>query len=75
MDKETPARRALDEYLKEGKHPVGRPKETWIRSVRRILQSSGLNVDFSSDFTMISDLEQLCAEREEWRSMIRHMEL
>ena len=70
MDKETPARRALDEYLKEGKHPVGRPKETWIRSVRRILQSSGLNVDFSSDFTMISDLEQLCAEREEWRSMI-----
>ena len=62
MDQETPARKALQEFIKPGRRPVGRPKETWLSYVRRILQTSVLGIDFLTDETMMRDLEIVCQD-------------
>ena len=73
MDRETPARKALQECIKPGRRPVGRPKETWLSYVRRILQTSVLEIDFLSDETMMRDLEIVCQDRVQWRRLVRNM--
>ena len=75
MDKATPARRALDEFIKKGRRPVGRPKETWLSVVRRILGTSELKIDLRSDVTMIEELERICEDRVQWRCFVRNMKL
>ena len=38
----TPARLALNEYCKKGKRPVGKPKESWLSMIRKLLKLNGL---------------------------------
>ena len=41
LPKETPARQALAEYQRKTKHPVGRPKPTWVALTQKELTTLG----------------------------------
>ena len=75
LDEETPARKALQEYVKRGKRPPGRPKETWVSMIKKSLKNSGLNVDFKNDVELFKNLETVCADRVRWRTLIRNTKL
>ena len=46
---ETPARKTLKEYLRKVKRPQGRPKTTWVQTVRQDLASIGIKLDLSKE--------------------------
>ena len=78
MEKDTPARKALEEYLKPLKRPPGRPKLTWMSVIYTNLKTySGLEgeVDFTNAQTMIQDLGMLCNDRKRWRTFVRNIKL
>ena len=60
MPNETPARKALCEFLKKGKRLRGRPKETWLLIIQCIIETNDVVIDFSSYEKMIQDLEIIC---------------
>ena len=44
---ETPARKALEEYLRKVKRPRGRPKPTWMQTIQQDLNSIGIKLELS----------------------------
>ena len=44
---ETPARKALKEHLRNVKRPQGRPRTTWMQTVRQDLASVGIELGLS----------------------------
>ena len=76
LNEETPARRALDEYLKVSKRPVGHPKLTWWSLVLSdIKKYNNLNVNVESEVLLFRDLVKLCADRKAWRQAVKHIML
>ena len=75
MNRETPARRALDEFTRKGKRPIGRPKDTWLHMVKQTLKLNDLKIDFKDDVRMIKELETLCSDRAEWKLFVKNMKL
>ena len=76
LDERTPARLALKEYLKEVRRPPGRPKLTWVKLVINNLQKySDLNLNYVSENSTFNELFILCADRQKWRSIVKHIVL
>ena len=48
LDTETPARKALTEFLTPSKHPRGRPKATWLSIIKTDLQKININLDLKN---------------------------
>ena len=46
---ETPAWKAVQEYLTKVKRPQGRPKTTWMQTVGQDLARIGINLDLSKE--------------------------
>ena len=76
LNEKTPARKALDEYLKESRRPAGRPKLTWCKLVtENIEQYSNLQINFKSESSMFKDLIPICADRKRWKQTVKNIML
>ena len=64
---ETPARKALNEYLRKVERPQGRPNTTWMQTVRQDLASVGVKLDLSKEAQTLNRLSDLTRDRKNWR--------
>ena len=54
-DRETPARKALTEFIKPVKKRLGRPKTTWLYQIYKELKNCNINgINFENERTMIT---------------------
>ena len=70
---ETPARKALKEYLRNVKRPQGRPKITWIQTVRQDLAKVGIKLDLSRGAQTFDTLSRLTRDRKNWCGIVRNV--
>ena len=70
---ETPARKALKEYLKKVKRPQVRPKMTWMQTVRQDLASIGIKLDLSKEAKILNKLSDLTRGRKNWLGNVRRV--
>ena len=70
---ETPARKALGEYLREVKRPRGRPKTTWMQTIRQDLNTIGIKLDLSKATKTLNRLLELTQDRKNWRSIVKRV--
>ena len=75
LNHQTPARIALNEFIKNCLRPVGRPKETWMSMIKKCLKRNNININLANDEKMINDLERLCNDRIRWRQFVKNMKL
>ena len=72
----TPARKALTEYVRNVKRNVGRQKTTWFDIIYKdIKNNSKLEINFENIPNAINELENLCSDRQKWRSIVKCMML
>ena len=60
---ETPARKALKEYLRKVKRPQGRPKTTWMQTVKQDLSNIGIKLYRSNEAKTLNKLSDLTRDR------------
>ena len=70
---ETPARKALTEYLWKVKRPQGIPKTTWTQTVRQDLASIGIKLDLSKEAKTLNKLSDMTLDRKNWRGIVRRV--
>ena len=71
----TPARKALNEFLKEDKKVQGGQKKTWLKIVLNdIRKNANLNLH-RNDKTAIERLIIICSDRKLWKNIVKHMML
>jgi len=70
LDENTPAKQALYEAIKPTKRKPGRPKQSWIQTIRRDLDSQ-LNTTKESDQTFIEVLHAAAVDRPGWRNTVK----
>ena len=77
LDNETPAKKALIEYIKPGKKKIGRPKTTWVYQIYKELKNDcNINdINFENETTMIKDLDIICKDRIRWKNIMRSIML
>ena len=77
LDNETPAKKALLEYIKPGKKKIGRPKTTWVYQIYKELKNDcNINdINFENETTMIKDLDIICKDRIRWKNIMRSIML
>ena len=75
LNKDTPARIALNEVVKKHPRKVGRSKTTWIDTIKKDLKSGGLELNFGDNRIMFNELIPLCEDRKLWRSEVKRMML
>ncbi len=73
LNPDTPARKALEEYLRKVKRPQGRPKTTWMQTVRQDLATIDIKLDLAKGTQSLSKLVQLTRDRQKWRSTIKRV--
>ena len=64
MDENTPARKALTEFLKQTKKRRGRPRKTWWSLIIDELKHCNIRTDMDW-------LERLANDREEWKKICK----
>ena len=70
LPSETPARQALNHFIKPVKKPDGRPNTTWLPTVLKdIKKYSDIPLNQNS-ITNINRLENLCSDRKAWKDVI-----
>ena len=69
LPQDTPARLALDEHLRPTHNKRGRPKTTWIRTIKNDLNIINLNLDDRKE--TINTLENITKDRKNWKKMIK----
>ena len=72
---DTPARKALREYLRTTKRPRGRPKFTWMQQAKQDLQCANINLDLRNDIQTIKTLEELTHNRQNWHATVKYVML
>ena len=70
---ETPERKALKEHLRKVTRPQGRPKTTWMQTVRQDLASIGIELDLSRGAQTLDTLSRLKHDRENWLGIVRRV--
>ena len=69
LNKNTPARLALHQYTETTqKNRIGRPKQTWLATIKSDLNHLNLPKD---DKQFINEIEKLAGDRVVWRDIIR----
>ena len=64
LNVETPARKALNKFIEPVKNKVGRPKQTWLATVKDDLKNLNLPKD---NMHFVSRLDELASDRKEWK--------
>ena len=67
LDPRTPARVALDKFVEPHTKKVGRPKITWLATIRRDLKSHNLPED---DRAFVEKLSEMASDRMEWSGLV-----
>ncbi len=67
LDEKTPARVALDKFVEPHTNKVGRPKTTWLATVRRDLSNLELPPE---NRALIDKLCELASDRKRWRVVV-----
>ena len=78
MDKDTPARLALEEFTKPRKKRVGRPHNTWLTNVLKDIKENGniRNIDLGHSMKdTVKNLQTVCDDRKRWTEIVRCMML
>ena len=78
LQTETPAQKALQQYIKSVSKPVGRPKQTWIYNLYTDIKehSDLINVNFKNEQTFINNMYEICRDnRAKWNKTIEYMTL
>ena len=70
---ETRARKALKEHLRKVKRPQGRPKTTWMKTVRQDLASVGIELDLSRETQTLDTLSRLTHGSKNWPRIVRRV--
>ena len=67
---DTPARQSLRHFVKPVKHPIGRPKTTWLSTVvNHLKEHSSIQIDQNLD-TALQQLEIMCSDRKLWTEAV-----
>ena len=75
LNKNTPARIALEASLKKVPRQRGRNKTTWIENIKKDIKESNIQVNLKDDKLMFDELEKLCSDKAMWRKHVNHMML
>ena len=70
---ETPARNAFEEYLRKVKRPQGRPKTTWMQTIRQDLSKIGIKLDLSNATKTLNKLVELTQNRTDWSNIVKRV--
>ena len=70
---ETPARNAFEEYLRKVKRPQGRPKTTWMQTIRQDLSKIGIKLDLSNARKTLNKLVELTQNRTDWSNIVKRV--
>ena len=70
---ETPARKAFEEYLRKVKRPQGRPKTTWMQTIRQDLRKIGIKLDLSNATKTLNKLVELTRNRTDWSNIVKRV--
>ena len=73
LNSETPARKALEEYLRNVTGPRKRPKTTWMQTIRQDLKRIYIQIDFSKEKQTFSKLFELTQDRNEWSKAVKRV--
>ena len=73
LHRETPARKAFEEYLREIKRPQGRPQTTWMQTIRQDLSKIGIKLDLSNGTKTLNKLADLTQNRTDWSNIVKHV--
>ena len=68
---DTPARKSPQEYLRKVKR--GKPKTTWMQTVRQDLVKIRIKLDLSKDAQSLNRLSELTQDRKKWRGIVRRV--
>ena len=72
LNTETPARIALRKFAEPQKNKVGRPKQTWLATVRTDLKDE-IDTQNKDNAYFISRLEGLASDRKEWKGVVNRV--
>ena len=61
----------LKRYPRKVKRPQGRPKTTWMQTVRQDLASIGIEIDLSKAAHTLNILSELTQDRNNWRGIVK----
>ena len=67
LNEETPAKKAIREYLHIEKRKIGRPCTTWMATILKDFDNIGINIDSKNPETAYNDLISLTKDRKNIR--------
>lgn len=70
LPQDTPARLALDEHLRPTHNKRGRPKTTWIKTIKNDLMNI-INLNLDDRKETINTLENITKDRKNWKKVIK----
>ena len=71
LDPRTPARIALNKFTEPHKNKVGRPKNNWLSTIRRDLETDPKSKTLPKENSkLIEYLSEIASDRERWRAYI-----
>ena len=73
LNSETPAREALEEYLRKVKRPRRRLKTTWMQTIRQGLKRIDIQMDLSKEKQTSCKLFKLTQDRNEWCKIVKRV--
>ena len=76
LDAETPARKALQEYIRTVTKNQGGRKTTWFDIIKKELKNNkNLKLNYNNDKMMIEELIIICSDKKNWKNEIKYMML
>ncbi len=73
LDDDTPAKKAVEEFLKAEKRKPGRPNSTWMKQIQEDLSESNvqLNIYKNKPQQTLDTLKHYASDRSLWKKQIR----
>ena len=72
----TPARLALQEFVRPTKKPKGKPKQTWLDNIKQDLLTANIDIDYKKQpHESIEKLANLTQHRDSWRAIVKRVML
>ena len=70
---ETPTRNAFEKYLRKVKRPQGRPKTTWMQTLRHDLSKIGIKLDLLNATKTLNKLFELTQSRTDRSNIVKRV--
>ena len=73
LDRETPARKALEEFIDHSKRPPGKPPMTWISKIKNDLKTEPDLNNIINDRELLNTIEVKAQNRTGWRKIVKNV--